>query len=172
MEADRVMRYKYKELDLYYKDPYGEMVPIAEAYDAEVEEALKQIFKKKRMRYFITFTEALDMQDDLPGSAHKLIRFFCRYMTYGNKLTGYGIRDIQAATSMNNNFITDKIRVLCEYDILRFTVKKGRRTYMLNPVYFYKGTMKKLFACIREFEAMPKRDGELKEVFESKDTIF
>lgn len=172
MEADRVQSYRYKELDLYYKDPYGEMIRIGEAYDESVERLVEAVFKKRKMRYFVTFTEAIDLQDNLKPSSHKLIRFFCRHMTYGNVLKNYGIRDIQIATSMNTNFVSKAIVELCNNDVIRFTVSKGRRTYMVNPIFFYKGTMKRLFKCVRAFNEMPKRGEGLKEVSTLKDTIF
>ena len=32
LEADRVLAHKQKDLDLYYKDINGDIVPLAEAY--------------------------------------------------------------------------------------------------------------------------------------------
>jgi hypothetical protein len=172
MEADRVQSYRYRSMDLYYKDPYGDMVPIGEAYKEGIEELINGIFKKRKMRYFITFTEALELQDELRPSAHRLIRFFCRHMTYGNIIKNYGIRDIQTATGINTNYILKGVAELCKHDMIRFEVNKGRRTYMVNPIFFYKGTMKKLFACVRRYDEMPKRGENLKPVEQLKDTIF
>lgn len=172
MESDRVQAYRYKSMDLYYKDPLGEMVPIGEAYGAEVESLVESIFKKRKMRYFVTFTEAIDLQDELKPSSHKLMRFFCRHMSYGNIVKNYGIRDIQIATSMNTNFVSKAIVELCKNDVIRFQVNKGRRTYMINPIFFYKGTMKRLFKCVRKYNEFPKRGDNLKEISTLKDTIF
>jgi hypothetical protein len=172
MEADRVIAHRQKNFDLYYKDVHGAMVPIGDAYESEVETLINNIFKRKKMRYFITFTEAIELQDKLRPSAHKILRFFCRHMNYGNTLKNYGIRDIQISTSMSTNFVSKAIGELCENDILRFQVNKGRRTYMVNPIFFYKGTMKKLFYCVQKYDELPKRDSKLKEVKVVKDTIF
>lgn len=172
MEADRVQAYRYKSMDLYYKDPMGNIVPIGEAYNADVEKLVENIFKKRKMRYFVTFTEAIDLQDDLKPSSHKLMRFFCRHMNYGNILKNYGIRDIQIATSMNTNFVSKGIVELCKHDVIRFKVEKGRRTYMVNPIFFYKGTMKRIFKCIRSYNEYPKRNDHAVKPKEVKDTIF
>jgi len=172
MEADRVQAYRYKSMDLYYKDPIGNMVPIGEAYKAEVDALIENIFKKRKMRYFVTFTEAIDLQDSLKPSSHKLMRFFCRHMSYVFFVANDGIRDIQIATAMNTNFVSKGIVELCKNDVIRFEVNKGRRTYMVNPIFFYKGTMSALFKCMRKYNEFPKRGEALKEVKSIKDTIF
>ena len=57
MEADKISFYKQKDLELYYKDKYDNIVPLAQPYDPEVQDILKQLLKRKRMRYFLTFSE-------------------------------------------------------------------------------------------------------------------
>ena len=32
---------------------------------------------------------------------------------------------------------------------------------MVNPIYFYKGTIKKMFFSVREYDKLPKRDDML-----------
>jgi hypothetical protein len=51
-------------------------------------------------------------------------------------------------------------------------VNKGRRTYMVNPIYFYKGSMKKLFYAVKEYDKFPKRNEDLEVEYEHKDDIF
>lgn len=169
MEADRVIAHRMKDFDLYYKNAYGDFEAIGEGYGAEVEELVSNIMKRKKMRYMITFVDAIDLQDELKPSSHRMIRFFAKYMNYGNVLKGYGMRDINNATNLNTHYITSSIRELCSRDILRFEVEKGRRIYMLNPVYFYKGSMKKLFYTVKEFNKMPVRNYELEIQYEHND---
>ena len=85
LEADRIIAHRQKNLDLYYKDINGALVPLADGYGAEVEDVLNQILKRKKMRYMITFVEAIDLQNDLKPSSHKVLRFFSKNMNYGNK---------------------------------------------------------------------------------------
>jgi hypothetical protein len=171
LEADRIIAHRQKNLDLYYKDINGAIVPLADGYGAEVEDVLNQILKRKKMRYMITFVEAIDLQNDLKPSSHKVLRFFSKNMNYGNVLKSYGLRDIQIATGINMHYVMNAIGQLCETDIVRFTVDKGRRTYMVNPIYFYKGSMKKLFYAVKEYDKMPKRNAELEEEYEQETTI-
>jgi hypothetical protein len=56
---------------------------------------------------------------------------------------------------------------LCELDVVRFSVEKNRRTYMVNPAFFYKSTIKKMFYCAREYDRMPKRNNELDEEYDN-----
>jgi hypothetical protein len=172
LEADRIIAHRQKDLDLYYKDIHGDIVPLGEAYKANVDELVNTLFKRKKMRYFISFSDSIDLQDGIKPSAHKILRFFCKHMNYGNQLKGYGIRDIQIATSMNTNYVAKAISELCENDLLRFDITKGRRNYMVNPIYFYKGTMKKLFYCVKEYDKFPKRNADLEEEYQPKDNIF
>ena len=65
LEADRIARQRKKDLDLYYKDMFGDFVPLAEAYEPEVEEMVSNIFKRKKMRYLVTFVEAMELYDGL-----------------------------------------------------------------------------------------------------------
>lgn len=172
MEADRVIAHRMKDFDLYYKDVNGSFESIGEAYSAQVEELVSNIMKRKKMRYMITFVDAIDLQDELKPSAHRLLRFFTKHMNYGNVLKGYGMRDINVATSLNMAYITSGIKQLCAKDIVRFEVEKGRRTYMVNPIYFYKGSMKKLFYAVKEYNKMPMRNDDLDVQYEPKEDIF
>lgn len=167
LEADRVIAHRMKDFDLYYKDINGGFEKIGDAYASQAEEVVASIMKRKKLRYMISFVEALDMQDELKPSAHKILRFFARTMTYGNVIKGYGFKDIFNATGVNTHFITSGINQLCDKDIVRFKVEKGRRIYMVNPIYFYKGSMKKLFNAVKQYDKYPKFRESI-----SKKTIF
>lgn len=172
MEADRVVAHRMKDFDLYYKDISGSYEKIGEAYRMQADDMIANIMKRKKMRYMITFVDAIELQDELKPSAHRVLRFFAKNMNYGNVLKGYGMRDINQATSLNMGYITGAIKQLCEKDIIRFEVEKGRRTYMINPIYFYKGSMKKLFYAVKEYDKMTKRNADLQEEYEHKESIF
>jgi hypothetical protein len=160
LEADRIKSYKMKELDLFYRDKYGEVKLVAEGYKKEVEEVVSQLLKKKKMRYMITFMSALDVMDDLKPSANKLLRFFVKQMSYGNKLEGFTIRDIQKYTGIHLRYLLNAMNELYDKDIVRFTTHRAKRTYMVNPMYYYKGTMKRLFFNLRAYNDMPLKGDE------------
>jgi hypothetical protein len=168
LEADRVARKRAKDLDLYYKNHLGDIVPLAEAYEPEVEEMVANIFKRKKMRYLITFVDAIEVQDGLKPSAHKVLRYMTKEMNYGNLIKGVGLRDIQDATGLNMKYVILEIKQLCEQDIIRFTVEKGRRTYIVNPLYFYKGTLRSIFKTTRDYDSTPKRNADLEVEYQSK----
>jgi NAD-dependent dihydropyrimidine dehydrogenase PreA subunit len=107
--------------------------------------------------------------DELKPAANKMLRFFTRQMNYGNTIKNYSLRDIQQLTDMNMRYVMKSIAELCERDVIRFTKEKNRRTYMVNPIYFYKGTIKKIFYCSKEYDRMPKRNVDLEEEYESND---
>ena len=50
LEADRVIAHNQKNLELYYKDYSGELVPLAEPYDAEVTMLIDNLLKRRKMR--------------------------------------------------------------------------------------------------------------------------
>ena len=168
LELDRVKSYKMKEIDLYYKDKFGEMKLIAEGDNKEVEDVVSQLLKKKKMRYMITFISAIDIMDELKPSANKLLRFFVKQMSYGNKLEGYTIRDIQKYTGIHLRYLLNAMNELYDKDIVRFRTHRAKRTYMINPIYYYKGTMKKLFYNSKEYNEMPIKGQDVKPVKKSK----
>lgn len=156
LEADRVLAYKQKDLDLYYKDINGDIVPLAEAYSESVNNVLQDIFKRKKMRYHIAFTETIDELDTMKPISNKLLRFFVREMNYGNILKNYSIRDIQQVTGISNRYMLSSMKELIQKDFIRFEVDRNRRTYMVNPIYFYKGSLKKIFYSVQKYNDMPK----------------
>jgi hypothetical protein len=145
-----------KDFDLYYKNRYGEFVAIGEAYDEKVELFLLRLFQRKKMKYFITFVDALSMQDKLTPSANKLLRFFSLAMNYGNKLTNHSLRDIQQCTGLNMRYVMSGIDKLVEHDVIRIEKFKNRRTYMVNPTYMYRGNLKKIFYAVKEYDKIGK----------------
>lgn len=162
MEADKITAFKQKDLELYYKDKDGEIVPLAEAYDPAVEEVLKQLVKRKRMRYFITFADGLKKQNELTQSANRIIRLLVGDMGYDNRAYGWSLRDIQSALTMNMTLVLKNMKILCGEDIVRYYSVKNKRTYMVNPAYFYRGSFKSLFMAIKRYENdFPKRDFKL-----------
>jgi hypothetical protein len=169
LEADRIANKRRKDLDLYYKNHLGDIVSLAEGYEPEVEEMVSNIFKRKKMRYVISFVDAIEIQDELKPSAHKVLRFMVKYMNYGNQLKDFGLRDIQSSTGLNMKYVVAGVKQLCAEDIIRFTVNKNRRTYMVNPIYFYKGTLRSLFRYVKQYDSTPKRNEDLEIEYESKD---
>ena len=168
LEADRIISHRQKDLDLYYKDKNGGFVKLAEAYDAEVEEMQNRIFQRKKLRYFTVFQEGIDIQEELMPSSNRLLRFFSKVMTYGNKVSGYGMRDIHNCTGLHLRYVNLAIKELVSKDVIRVESTKNRRVYMVNPIYMYKGTMKKLFYCVKAYEKMPSvaLDGSEQYTFE------
>lgn len=165
MEADRISFYKQKDLELFYKDKYGNIVPLAHPYDDNVQEVLKQLLKRKRMRYFLTFAEGLDLINELSKSTNRLLTFFAQNMGYDNKLKEWSVRDLHDALGTDMKFLIKSLRTLCEKDIIRFVVVKNKRTYMVNPVYFYRGSIKSLFITTQKYEKeFPQRGFDLKEI--------
>jgi hypothetical protein len=165
LEADRVINRRKKDLDLYYKDG-NEYRKLAETYEAEADVLVENLLRRKKMRYVISFVESLDLMDNLKPATNKMLRFLVRQMNYGNALRNYSLRDIQQLTDMSMRYVQKSIAELCEADAIRFTTEKNRRTYMVNPIYFYKGTIKKMFYCTREYDRMPRVNGDLEVEYE------
>jgi len=161
MEADRFVSKKREDKVIYHKDKHGDFIPIAQGYSEETDNILNQLLKKKRTRYMITFMESIDMLDSVKPSSNRMIRFFTKQMSYGNIVKNHSLRDIQQCTDMNMRYVMASIKELCGVDAIRYHEHKNRRTYMVNPIYFYKGTIKKMFFSVREYDKLPKRDDML-----------
>jgi len=165
LEADRVINRRKKDLDLYYKDG-NEYRKLAETYSAEADTLVEGLLRRKKMRYMISFVESLELMDSLKPATNKMLRFLVRQMNYGNVLRNYSLRDIQQLTDMSMRYVMKSIAELCEVDAVRFTTEKNRRTYMVNPIYFYKGTIKKMFYCTREYDRMPRVNSDMEVEYE------
>lgn len=166
LEADRVIAHNQKNLELYYKDYSGELVPLAEPYDAEVTMLIDNLLKRRKMRYMISFNETIDLLNDIKPSSNKVLRLMVKCMNYGNVLRNYSLRDLQQATGMNMRYVISSISELCANDVIRFEMEKNRRIYMVNPSFFYKGTIKKMFYCTKSFDRLPRRNEDLEELYE------
>lgn len=161
LEADRVMSKKRADRNLYYKNDDGEYVEVAQGYSDGADQIIMQLLKKRKARYMITFIESIDMLNEIKPSSNRILRFFTQQMTYGNMLKNYSLRDIQQCTDMNMRYVMNAIKELCDIDAIRYYEEKRRRTYMVNPIYFYKGTIKKVFFSTKEYDKLPKRDFNL-----------
>jgi hypothetical protein len=171
MESERISKRRKKDLDLYYKNHLGDFELLAEAYEPEVEEVVSNIFKRRKMRYLITFIDAIEVNDSLLPSSHRVLRYMTKEMTFGNVLKNTGLRDIQDGTGVNMRYVINAVKQLCEKDIIRFAVNKGRRTYIVNPVYFYKGTLRSIFKTVRDYDKYPKRNDELQVEYEQNEEL-
>lgn len=168
LEADRIMSRKKADRNLYYKNDEGKYIEIAQGYSEETDAIILQLLKKRKARYMITFVESIDMLNDIKPSSNRILRFFTQQMTYGNILKNYSLRDIQQCTGMNMRFVMGAIKELCGVDAIRYYEEKKRRTYMVNPIYFYKGTVKKVFYSTKEYDKLPKRDSSLHVIKQQK----
>lgn len=153
MEADKIIHYKQKELELYYKDKHGNMCLLAEPYEPEVEEVLKTLLKRKKMRYFITFAEGVDAMSNLSLVTNRLLRFIVKNMHYDNTFKGWSMRDIFSGTGINLKYLVTSFSSLLQEDIIRYTTVKGKRVYMVNPIYFYRGSFKSIFFAVKRYES-------------------
>jgi hypothetical protein len=169
IEADRIATLRYKDLDLFYQDPTtGEFRKVGEAYRHSISSFKDKIFHKKRTRYFITFIDTVEMEDGLKPTSLKIIRHFARVMSYGNTIKGYGLRDIMSHFKIHERYITSGMNQLFEKDLVRFEVIKGRRTYMVNPIYYFKGTPTGLFMSVKTFRGYPTWEDHIKAKAEKK----
>lgn len=169
IEADRIATLRYKDLDLFYQDPNtGEFRKVGEAYSHNISSFKDKLFHKKRTRYFITFIDTVDMEDGLKPTSLKIVRHFARIMSYGNTIKGYGLRDIMAHFNIHQRYITSGMNQLFEKDVIRFSVNKGRRTYMINPTYYFKGSPTGLFMSIKAYDKLPTWEFHIKEKAEKK----
>lgn len=164
LEVDRIRAHRMKDLDLYYKDKNGGFEKIAEAYNPDVEKVVMDVFKRKRARYLTFFTDAMDKYNALNFGSKTMFNFMVKTMSYGNILKDYTIRDIIAVTGRNSKDVQIAIRRLCDLDMIRFQVHKNRRTYMVNPSVFFKGSIKTAFRAVQRYESYPKRGYDLVEI--------
>ena len=164
VEADRVAALRVKELDLFFQDPMtGEFRKVGIEYNHQLASFKDRMFNKKKTRYFITFLETFEQEDKLKPVALKIIRHFARTMGYGNTIKGYGIRDIISHFGVHQRYVSSGLNQLFENDLIRYTKFKGRRTYMINPIYYFKGTPSGLFHAIRSYNQYPTFEFYLKE---------
>lgn len=156
IEAERLQNLRVPECDLYFKDPIsGEFRKIAEAYHKNVSSFKESLFKRKRNRFFITFNDTLEQEEKLKPRTLRFIRSVARTMSYNNTLKDYSIRDLMQHFKVHKRYIDDVLVELFKTDLVRFKVVKNRRTYMINPTFYYRGTPTSLFNAVRKYNEYP-----------------
>jgi DNA-binding MarR family transcriptional regulator len=152
LEADRIMSHRMQDFDLYYKDANGGFEKLAEAYEPEVMELLKDIFKRKRTSFCMLFSDSIDGYTELSVSEKRMLNFLVKTMNYGNAVSGYTIRDFRSCSGMRSEIITRTLKSLCAKGYIKYTVYRAKRTYMVNPSVFYRGSLKKLAYATKAYE--------------------
>ena len=154
LEADRIMSHRMQNVDLYYKDVNGSFEKLAEAYDPEILELLKDVFKRKRTSFSILFNDAMDGYTELTVSEKRMLNFLVKTMNYGNLVNGYTIRDFRSCMGMKTEVITRVLKSLCAKGYIKYTVYRAKRTYMVNPSVFYRGSLKRLAYATKSYDRM------------------
>lgn len=160
IESDRFKNLRKGELDLYHKDPEtGEFFKVAKAYKDRVEEMQSKVYNKKRTKFFITFNDTFDVETKLKPIACRLVRFMARNMNF-NQVKGYGIRDFSFELDSHSNYIMKAVNELNEKDVIRFKTIKNHRVYMVNPTYYYRGSLLNIYSIINRYKSFPKYNPE------------
>jgi len=168
-EANRISSLKKDKFDLYTKDAKGNFVKIAEAFDPKIEELKSLILKKRKTRFYISFVECMDMMDDLPPSAHRVLRFLVQQMNNSNVIDSFSYREINECTGIHLKYIQKGIHVLLEKDIIRWKKNRNGKSYMVNPIFYFKGKLNYIFKCVSDYEGF--KDLELPKASESTTNV-
>jgi len=108
----------------------------------------KQVKKVKQEEFMLLFLAAAELLNQLDGTSIKILIFCWKYSTFNNNVEKEGnliynnvyFKDKlrESGLTYSDNTINIYIGRLCKKNLL---IKKGRGVYMLNPEYFFKGTL-------------------------------
>ena len=108
----------------------------------------KQVKKVKQEEFMLLFLAAAELLNQLDGTSIKILIFCWKYSTFNNNVEKEGnliynnvyFKDKlrESGLTYSNNTINIYIGRLCKKNLL---IKKGGGVYMLNPEYFFKGTL-------------------------------
>lgn len=159
--VDRFMKYRQEDQDLYFIDhKTGEFKLFAEAFNDKIIEESKKLLNRKLTQFFVTFSGTFNMEEGLTPMALKIVRYFARKMNYSNIVTGVGYDDMEKALKTQSRYIAPSLKLLLEKDIIRFKVEKNQRTYMVNPIYYYRGRLWRLYTSMHVYKHYPRNEGK------------
>jgi hypothetical protein len=153
-EKDIVPQYR-EDLILYWKDKYGVFHPVAEFWRDDVNEVVKEIFRKKKMRYAGVFIESFANLTKIKPYTLKVLVMMVGEMRRDNKVYNMTVRDIKAATGVSDRYVLYGIKELLENDYIRRKKIRNTFMYMVNPGFYFRCQMKYLFLLSNDYGQMP-----------------
>lgn len=156
-EKDYVRTYR-TDLDLWYrvrKDGVSKFELIAEQWRPEVNEVIKQMFRKKKMRYTMCFLESFKLIANLKPYTLKTFVYMVTHMRRDNWIKQLSIRNICDETGVSERYVQMAIKQLLQLDVVRRKKVKNTYDYIINPAFFSRASFRSIFTITETFDSLP-----------------
>lgn len=153
-EKDVMAQYR-NDYKLYIKAKDGRFIQVAEYFQPEINEVVKEMFRKKKLKYAMFFLESLELFSEMKPYSLKIMVYFLRHMKRNNTLDAQNIRLIIEKTGVSTRYVTMGLKQLMEMDLIRRKNYKNTFNYIVNPALSTRATMRSVFTVAEFYETYP-----------------
>lgn len=154
--AEKTVMAQYREdYKLYFKDKDGKFVQLTEYYRDEVNEVIKEMFRKKKLRYVMAFIVSFKQLALMKPYTIRVMCYFVENMRRNNRIHSQSLRLICEKSKVTDKYVSLAIKQLLELDVVRRVKAKNSYDYMVNPAYFTKASLRSSFTLAEWYEQMP-----------------
>ena len=156
--AEKQIIPQYREdIVLYTKTKEGKYIAVAEYWRTEVNEIIKEIFRKKKMKYGLIFTHSLQHVSGMKPYTVRLLMFMMERCRRANILEGNSVRDMRDIVVDSERYIMKAIRELMDCDFVRREKNKNGFNYMINPGFYTRCTYRSIFTLIQRYSLLESK---------------
>ena len=156
-EKDYVRTYR-SDHDLWFrvrKDGKNTFEKIAEQWRPEINEVIKEMFRKKKLKYSMCFLESFHLLAEMKPYTIKVLVYMVTHMRRDNWIKQLSISQISAETGVYDRYVIKGITQLLEMDVIRRIKSKNTFDYMVSPAFFTRSTLRGLFTVVYDYDAIP-----------------
>lgn len=154
-EKELIKQYR-DDIDLWYRDPKTKkFYKVANYWRPEVNGIIKEIFRKKKMKYAVVILDSLQYTMNLKPYSFKLLFFMLQHMKRDNTIEGFTIRMIKDKLKMSDRYIINAQKELLEMDFMRRQKDRNSYKFMVNPGFYLRATLKTSFFLAEEYAKWP-----------------
>lgn len=156
---------QYREdYKLYFKDKDGRYVQLTEQYREEVNDVIREMFRKKKLKYVMTYVESFQKMIYMKPYTVRMICYMVGAMRRNNMLQGVNMREIGEKSGVKDKYTGKAIKQLLDMDVIRRRKFKNAYEYMVNPAYFTRAKLQSTFTLVETYETLPLESDSI-EVF-------
>lgn len=154
-EKDYIRSWRY-DIELWHrvrKDGVSKFELIGEQWRPEVNEVLKEVFRKKKLRYAMCFLESFTYLAYMKPYTIKVLVYMVTHMRRDNWIRQLSVSHIIEETGVSKRYVIDGIKQLLEMDVARRAKAKNTYDYIISPAFFTRASFRSIFTITEAYDA-------------------
>jgi len=155
-EKDYIKTWK-PDLDLFHKTyKNGKFIyeKIGEQWRPEVNEVLKEMFRKRKLRYSMCFLESFRYLSYMKPYTIKVLVYLVTNMRRDNWIRQLSTTRISEDTGVSKRYVVDGLRQLLDMDVVRRSKSGNTYDYIVSPAFFTRASFRSLFTITDAYSAV------------------